>query len=68
MNKQYRDPERERKRIATIKSRHGEDFIKKNAVKAGKLTPTKFNPTTASEAAKKRWAKHRAELARKGKA
>lgn len=62
----YKDPSRERKRLSTIRERYGEDWIKKNASKAGKLAPNKFNSTTASEAAKKRWAKHRARLAQKG--
>lgn len=65
MTKQYKDPERERRRLETIRKRKGEGWLKENAIKAGKLTPTKFNPTTASEAAKKRWAKHRAEARRK---
>lgn len=66
-DERYKDPARERKRLATIRARKGPSWLRENAIKAGKLTPTKFNPTTASEAAKKRWAKVRAEKARKGK-
>lgn len=66
--KKYKDPEREKKRIATIKARHGKDWLHDNAIKAGKLTPTKFNSETASKAAKARWARHRAIQAQKGKA
>lgn len=66
--KVYKDPEREAKRLATIRARKGPNWLSDNARKAGRLTPTKFNPTTASEAAKKRWAKERAKNSQKGKA
>lgn len=64
--KKYRDEQREMKRLATIRARKGPNWLRDNAVKAGKRTPTKFNPTTASEAAKKRWASYRARKAQKG--
>lgn len=48
--------EREIRRIETTKKRHGADFFHRNAVKAGRQTPTKFNSETARAAAKKRWA------------
>lgn len=51
--------DRERRRIDTIKQRHGADFFHRNAKKAGKATPTKFNSETGSAAAKARWAKVR---------
>ncbi len=53
--------DRERRRIATTKQRHGADFFTRNAKKAGKSSTTKFNSETASLAAKKRWEKHRRE-------
>lgn len=53
--------DRERRRIATIKQRHGADFFHRNSKKAGKLSPTKFNSDTASEAANKRWEAYRRE-------
>lgn len=51
--------DRERRRIETIKLRHGADFFHRNAKKAGKATPTKFNSATGSAAAKARWDKFR---------
>jgi len=51
--------DRERRRVATIKQRHGADFFHRNAKKAGKMTPTKFNSATGSAAANARWAKVR---------
>lgn len=66
--KVYKDPERELKRINTIRARKGPTWVRDNARKAAKLTPTKFNSQTASVAAKKRWEKVRAEKAQKGKA
>ena len=57
--KKRRISERERRRISTNKERHGADWFHRNAKKAGKLTPTKFNSETASAAAKKRWSAHR---------
>lgn len=60
MKKKYRDPERELKRLKTIRARHGKDFTKENARKAGKLTPTKFDSERGRLAAQKRWAKYRA--------
>lgn len=53
--------DRERRRIETIKQRHGADWFYRNAKKAGKSTPTKFNSETGSAAAKARWAKAREE-------
>lgn len=51
--------ERELRRIETTKKRHGDDFWHRNAVKAGKKTPTKFDSERGREAARKRWAAHR---------
>jgi len=59
--KKRRLSDRERRRIETIKNRYGADFFHLNAKKAGKLTPTKFDSTTASAAAKIRWDKYKAE-------
>lgn len=64
--KEYRDPEREQRRLATIRRKHGEDFTKKNASKAGKLSTTKFDSDRGSKAANIRWAKERAKKAQKG--
>lgn len=52
---------REQRRIETIKQRHGADFFHRNAKKAGKATPTKFDSETGREAAKARWDKVRRE-------
>lgn len=57
--KKRRLSERERRRIATIKERHGADWFHRNAKKAGKSTPTKFNSETGSATANARWAKVR---------
>lgn len=51
--------DRERRRIETIKQRHGADWFHRNAKKAGKSTPTKFDSATGSAAANARWAKVR---------
>jgi hypothetical protein len=51
--------EREQRRIATVKQKHGADFYHRNSKKAGKLSPTKFNSDSGSAAAKARWDKHR---------
>lgn len=56
---------RERRRVETIKLRHGADWFHRNAKKAGKSTPTKFNSETGSAAAKARWAKVREGVERK---
>lgn len=55
--KKRRLSDRERRRIETIKQRHGADFFHRNAKKAGKMTPTKFDSATGSAAAKARWAR-----------
>jgi hypothetical protein len=57
--KKRRLSDRERRRIETIKQRHGADFFHRNAKKAGKMTPTKFDSATGSAAAKARWARVR---------
>ena len=56
--------ERERRRIATRRERHGEDFDSRNARHAASFSQTKFNSKTGSEAAKRRWHKWREEKAR----
>lgn len=58
-------PERERKRIRTRRLRHGADFDRLNARRAGMNSPTKFNSHTGSEAAKLKWKRYREEKARK---
>lgn len=57
--KRRRLSDRERRRIQTTKQRHGADYFHRNAKKAGKLTPTKFNSESGSAAANARWAKVR---------
>lgn len=59
--KRRRLSDREARRIATTRKNHGQDFYHRNSKKAGKLSPTKFNSESASDAAKKRWEKHRRE-------
>lgn len=66
-SKKRRLSDRERRRIATIKERHGADWFHRNAIKAGKLTPTKFSSETGKAAAKARWEKHRREKGEKQK-
>lgn len=51
--------ERERRRIATRRERHGEDFDSRNARHAAQFVKTKFNSETGRAAAKKRWADYR---------
>ena len=51
----------QRRRIDTIKAKRGPDWFHRNAKKAGKLSPTKFNSETASAAANKRWENYRRE-------
>lgn len=57
--------ERERRRIATRRARHGEDFDSRNARHAASFSHTKFNSRTGSAAAKLRWQKYREEKANK---
>ncbi len=59
--------EREQRRIATRRERYGADFDSRNARHAASFAKTKFNSRTGSEAAKKRWAKHRADKLKKSK-
>lgn len=55
--------ERERRRIATRRARHGEDFDSRNARHAAQFVPTKFNSQTGRDAAKKRWDEYRRKKA-----
>ena len=55
--------EREQRRIATRRARHGEDFDSRNARHAAQFVPTKFNSATGSAAAKKRWEDYRRKKA-----
>lgn len=57
-------PERERRRIATRRERHGEDFDSRNARHAASFSQTKFNSKTGSAAAKLRWQRYREEKAK----
>ena len=57
--------ERERRRIATRRERHGEDFDSRNARHAASFSQTKFNSSTGRNAAKLRWERWRQEKARK---
>jgi hypothetical protein len=57
--------ERERRRIATRRERHGDDFDSRNARHAASFSQTKFNSKSGSAAAKLRWQKYREEKARK---
>lgn len=61
-----RHSEREARRIATIKERHGENFFADNAAKAGKQSGTKFNSASGKAAADARWAAARAAKQKKG--
>lgn len=56
-------PERERRRIATRRERHGEDFDSRNARHAASFSQTKFNSKSGSAAAKLRWQRFREEKA-----
>lgn len=56
-------PERERRRIATRRERHGDDFDSRNARHAASFSQTKFNSKSGSEAAKLRWQRHREKKA-----
>jgi hypothetical protein len=58
-------PERERRRIATRRERHGDDFDSRNARHAASFSQTKFNSKSGSAAAKLRWQRYREERARK---
>lgn len=60
-SRRRRVDDREARRIATTKRKHGADFFHRNSKKAGKLSPTKFNSDTASAAANKRWETYRRE-------
>lgn len=53
--------DRERRRIETVKKKHGADFYHRNSKKAGKSSPTKFNSESGSAAANKRWEDYRRE-------
>lgn len=55
--------ERERRRLRTVRQRYGENKTKEIARAGGMATPSKFNPETASRAAKIRWEKYYAEKA-----
>jgi hypothetical protein len=57
--------DRERRRLQTRRARHGADFDKINARRAGMNSPTKFNSQTGRDAAKLKWKKYRAEKAKK---
>lgn len=56
-------PERERRRIATRRERHGENFDSENARHAASFSQTKFNSKSGSAAAKLRWQRWREEKA-----
>lgn len=56
-------PERERRRIATRRERHGEDFDSRNARHAASFSQTKFNSKSGSAAAKLRWQRWREKKA-----
>lgn len=58
-------PERERRRIATRRERHGENFDSENARHAASFSQTKFNSKSGSAAAKLRWQRWREEKAQK---
>jgi len=58
-------PDRERRRIATRRARHGADFDSRNARHAAQFNKTKFNSHTGTNAAKLRWQRYREEKARK---
>jgi hypothetical protein len=58
-------PDRERRRIATRRKRHGDDFDSRNARHAASFSQTKFNSKSGSEAAKLRWKKYREDKANK---
>ena len=53
--------ERERRRVATRRERHGEDFDSRNARHAASFSQTKFNSKTGRHAAKLRWQRYREE-------
>lgn len=55
--------EREARRIATRRARHGDDFDSRNARHAASFVPTKFDSATGSAAAKKRWEDYRRKKA-----
>lgn len=46
---------RELKRLKTLRERFTPEEIRRKARKAGRMTGTKFNSLSASEAAKARW-------------
>lgn len=58
-------PERERRRIATRRERHGDNFDSENARHAASFSQTKFNSKSGSAAAKLRWQRWREEKAQK---
>lgn len=58
--------EREERRLATRRERHGPDFDRKNAYHASMFVKTKFNSVTGSAAAKKRWKDYREKKALEG--
>ena len=55
--------ERERRRIATRRERHGDDFDSRNARHAASFSQTKFNSSTGQAAARKRWQDYREKRA-----
>ena len=59
--------DRERRRLQTRRARHGPDFDRLNARRAGLNSPTKFNSATGSAAAKLKWKRYRIEKAKKMK-
>lgn len=48
------------RQVATTKEIHGEDHYKTIGARGGKNSPTKFDSSSASAAANKRWAAYRA--------
>lgn len=55
--------ERERRRLATRRERHGDDFDSRNARHAASFSKTKFNSNTGQAAARLRWQRVREERA-----
>lgn len=56
-------PERELKRLRTLRRNKSAEAISEDARRAGRLTPTKFDSERAATANKIRWDKYRAEQA-----
>lgn len=55
------------RQVETTKKKHGKDFYSRIAKKGGENSPTKFDSKTGSAAIKARWAKYRAEQAKREK-